>query len=119
VARLEHRLLTDHARTPDLLHPPLTVGDHPVAAEQLNRLVAEVLQLHGIGKEPEPFVRLRALLDVASLHADADVAGDGLGRFGHEVGLLVQGSGQLSSSRPPSSPSSNSLALRLRKKSSS
>ena len=82
---LEDRLLTDDARPADLFDAGLAIGDDPVAADQLHRLVAEVLELDAVGEEPQPVLGPRALRDVAGADADSHVAGDGLGTLGHET----------------------------------
>ena len=73
----QHRLLADDARAFDFLDVAGRVGDDPVAAEELHRLVAFVGDAHGVVEEPLALKRLRVLRRVLRLDLDAHVVGDG------------------------------------------
>ena len=75
----EHRLLADDARAFDFLGVAGRVGDDPVAAEELHRLLAFVGDAHGVVEEPLVLKRLRVFRRVLRLDFDPDVVGDGLG----------------------------------------
>lgn len=59
MAGLKGGLLADHARADDFLDLPKSIGDHPMAAKELNLFVAliddphpvrkKIVRLHGIG----------------------------------------------------------------------
>src|SRR4051812_14462515 len=75
LAGLERRLLADHARTLDLLHPPPRIGDLPVAGAERHRLEPMVFDSDGIGPDEMIIVGPRLAFEVFGLDDDADAAG--------------------------------------------
>src|SRR4051812_38696898 len=76
-ARLDDRLLADHALATHLVAAAASVGDDPFAADQLHGGRAAILDAHVIGPEPAPARRLRLL----GKEADRDADGDPVGRL--------------------------------------
>src|ERR1022692_1891737 len=77
LARLEGRFLADHARTLDLLQPPESVGDAPMARLELHRLGSQIGDVDGVGPEVIAVAGRRALRNEAGRHRDFDLAGYG------------------------------------------
>src|ERR1039458_467359 len=77
LARLEGRFLADHARTLDLLQPPESVGDAPMARLELHRLGSQIGDVDGVGPEVIAVAGRRALRNEARRHRDLDLAGYG------------------------------------------
>src|SRR5512135_1263475 len=74
LAGLQDRLLADHSRAPDFLHPPHGIGDAPMPAPQLYGLAAVILDPHVIGPDVM-IVRGRGLvLEIERLHDHLDRA---------------------------------------------
>ncbi|MNP65609.1 hypothetical protein D3C76_1612140 [compost metagenome] len=61
----------------------VAIGDHPVAAEQLGRQLAVVLDGHGVGEGKAILIRLRLFREEAGDDADVDL----IARIGHAVAL--------------------------------
>src|SRR3712207_1407531 len=76
-ARLDHRLLADHAFALHLVAGAAAVGDGPFAADQLNGGLRGVLDADVVGPEPAAAARLRLLRQEAHRHPDGHVAGRG------------------------------------------
>ena len=76
-ARLERRLLADHAGALDLLQPPERVGDAPMARLELHRLGPQIGDVDGVGPEEIAVARRRPLGNEAGRHRDLDLAGYG------------------------------------------
>ncbi|MNV80975.1 hypothetical protein D3C71_1746100 [compost metagenome] len=70
---LQQRLLADHARTADLLHLGVAVGDDPVPGQQLGGQQPAVADGHRVGEGVALLVRQRLLGQVASDDADVDL----------------------------------------------
>src|SRR5690606_3604504 len=64
LARPQDRLLADHSRSFHLLRPPGTVNDAPVAREQLQRVLAPVLDLHVVGPDEVSFFRFGLIVEI-------------------------------------------------------
>jgi hypothetical protein len=77
LARLDHRLFADHALAIDLVHAAAAIGDHPVAGEQLHRLVRMILDADVIGPEPAGAVGTRTVGQKAHRHPHRDALGGG------------------------------------------
>src|SRR5262245_42429482 len=77
LAGLEDRFLADHAGTPDLLEPALSVGDAPVAGLELDGLTPEVGERDGVGPEKVTVFGGRAIGQKARGHLDLDLASHG------------------------------------------
>src|SRR5215470_7421933 len=77
MARAQHWRLADHAGAPDLLEPPQGVGDLPVAAAQLHRQIALVLDADLIGPDKVRFFRIGLFRQI--LRPDSDLNGTGCG----------------------------------------
>ncbi|MNT43930.1 hypothetical protein D3C72_1804270 [compost metagenome] len=54
LARLEQRLVADHAQAGDFLRAVVAVGDDPVARDQLRRHLAGVVDGDGVGEGMAP-----------------------------------------------------------------
>jgi hypothetical protein len=52
--RAQPRLLADHAIAVDMLHPPIAVGDPPVARHQPRRDAAAVVDADRVGERKAP-----------------------------------------------------------------
>jgi len=78
LARREDRLLADDPGAFDFLRAARGVGDDPVAADELNGVVAFVRDAHRIVEEPLILKRLRTLRGVLRFNLDTDVVGHGL-----------------------------------------
>src|SRR5690242_15416911 len=75
VARLQHRLLADHAGAAHFLHAAERVGDPPMAVAQLHRLGPLVLDAHVVGPD---IVRVRGrglVFEEEGLDGDGDRPG--------------------------------------------
>ena len=80
LAGLQHRLRADNARAADLLRVPRRVGDDPVPAEQLHRVVTFVGDSHGVNEDPFVLERPRSIGCESRLDLDANVVCDGFRR---------------------------------------
>src|SRR5205085_1135606 len=72
------RLVDEYGRPSDFLHLAGCVGDDPVSAQELNRLVAFIGDAHRIVEEPLVLERLRPLGRVLRFDFDPHVVRDGL-----------------------------------------
>ena len=77
LARLQVRLLADHAVAAHFLHLAVGVGDDPVARQQPCRDLALVADRDGVGEDEAAVARLGLLLEVGRLDVDADVVRSG------------------------------------------
>src|SRR4051812_11581358 len=103
-ARLDHRLLADHALALDLVAGASAVGDRPFAADQLNLAAAAIFDADMIGPEPAAAAGLRLLRKEADRDPDGDVAGGGAVRkeaFHKRFPLLVGPARQSLAPPPP------------------
>ena len=76
---VESRLLTDDAKSPNLLDTIFGIGDGPVPTDQLYGIRALVGDLDRVEKKPEVAQRFGPRLGVTSRDVHANVSGDRLG----------------------------------------
>jgi hypothetical protein len=76
----ENRLLANDSGALDLFDLAIAVGDDPVAREELNRLLAQILDGDRVEKEPVPRLRLGTVRVELWLDPDPDAACCGFGR---------------------------------------
>jgi hypothetical protein len=95
--RIEHRLLADHAGAADLLDLAVGVGDPPVAVDQLDRRLADVLDLDVVGPDVMVVGRRGLIVQIVGLHGDADVL---RGVAVHRIHRAYRWSGARSAGRP-------------------
>jgi hypothetical protein len=69
VAGLKARLLADHAWTAYLVSFSTRVGDAPVAASQLHRLVATIFDHDAIGPDEMALIRDRLVVEIGGVDA--------------------------------------------------
>src|SRR5688572_19454117 len=97
-ARLDHRLLSDHAFALHLVAGAAAVGDRPFAADQLDGAARTILDPDVIGPEPAAATRLGLLGQEADGDPDGDVTGRGAMRkeaFHKRFPLLIGRTRQL------------------------
>ena len=86
---VESWLLTDDAKSPNLLDAIFGIGDGPVSTDQLDGIRALVGDLDRVEKKPEVAQRFRSRLGVAGRDVHTNTAGDRLRSMHAALGWLI------------------------------
>src|SRR3546814_717704 len=78
LARCEHRLIADHPRSAHFLDLRFTIGNYPMAVEQLHGFAAFVADGDVIREQPVSGIRIGLLGEETRLDDDTDATGHGV-----------------------------------------